>query len=847
MTTYYLGIDVQGVTGIQGQTGPSTAGSTGPMGPTGISIQGLTGLQGETGIVGIQGLTGVQGMQGVTGLQGVTGSGGSGVSGDYVKSGQDILYHAYDDGEFQKGSNRDYTVDTGLNLTIDNNHNRVYMRDIRSLSYGLPFNLGAQFSSSGTWNHLHGNYSMGSIVSLMFDSWKPDTNFATVGESRAMWDVYIDPNVYPTSSRFPRLLTKRVTTAHYSSDHGPGASDQATYWDWVAEWFQDTSYNSDVYSTSNGTLYKSKIAHFSGTREPQYGTGWASYWTELQTYNSETSYSTGAVVQYSGVRYTSLQDSNLGNDPSSSPTYWQAESTSSWAQDTSYTSGNYVDYYGTIYSCSQDHFSGTRQPGYGTGWTTAWEEVDPQPSEWVGCLKYWRCSDRYYDSGSGWYGVSAPTFNDGDQVINKDDDVYECISTHTPTEDDEPGYGDNWETYWQLVTPTPTLAPTYTATTSIVAYSYAFAICKLTHVATAHEPQVDALWADCWADSYVGIVKPSSMSDGTGTIATYGWAYDYVCISGHTASSSNHPLVDGSKWVPYDSTVMQNLSWSSALEKSYLFSMCGFHDWRMPNIRELSGIFDYGKYRPSVDTGMLLLPSTGCNLWSSTTQRGATGSAWYCDTTNGISTVQAKSSSARLLLVRNKGTESAPYLYDAVDREDQDGAGDLWDVVSGGSNIVTRGRCITTKSNTNTWCLLIAATPPETANHAIRARYFPNGSTRLYLRYADSENFISAEVHPAFDYGFKVFVTVYKVVSGVPTLLLNSVIGDNAGGVPLFYHWPMFEFWCSGTSYRFYFDGVLVGSFTDGDLGSNVNVGFDMLDDLSMPSLVRDIYISWIS
>jgi hypothetical protein len=64
-------------------------------------------------------------------------------------------------------------------------------------------------------------------------------------------------------------------------------------------------------------------------------------------YSAITSYSQGASVDSGGVIYISLQNNNLGNSPSSSPTFWQNTGGASvfegtWNSATSYVDGNSV-------------------------------------------------------------------------------------------------------------------------------------------------------------------------------------------------------------------------------------------------------------------------------------------------------------------------------------------------------------------------------------------------------------------------------------------------------------------------------------------------------------------------
>jgi len=53
----------------------------------------------------------------------------------------------------------------------------------------------------------------------------------------------------------------------------------------------------------------------------------------------------------------------------------------------------------------------------------------------------------------------------------------------------------------------------------------------------------------------------------------------------------------------------------------------GHSDWRLPNIKELKSIVNYGSYNPSINT--FYFPSTVSSYyWSSTTGAGDTGGAW---------------------------------------------------------------------------------------------------------------------------------------------------------------------------------------------------------------------------
>ncbi|MBV5308526.1 DUF1566 domain-containing protein, partial [Chromatium okenii] len=58
--------------------------------------------------------------------------------------------------------------------------------------------------------------------------------------------------------------------------------------------------------------------------------------------------------------------------------------------------------------------------------------------------------------------------------------------------------------------------------------------------------------------------------------------------------------------------------------------LCGFKDWRMPNIKELMGIADYSRYSPAIDTNYFPgTPSSG--FWSGSPDANYSSNAWSVD------------------------------------------------------------------------------------------------------------------------------------------------------------------------------------------------------------------------
>jgi hypothetical protein len=98
-----------------------------------------------------------------------------------------------------------------------------------------------------------------------------------------------------------------------------------------------------------------------------------------------TSYSIGNLVTASnGLRFTSLQNSNLNNDPLTSPTYWQElRLTLAWNSLSTFASGDRVFYSGLQYISLQSSNTGNI-PASSSAW---WKQVDEE-SVWNASTTY---------------------------------------------------------------------------------------------------------------------------------------------------------------------------------------------------------------------------------------------------------------------------------------------------------------------------------------------------------------------------------------------------------------------------------------------------------------------------
>jgi hypothetical protein len=76
------------------------------------------------------------------------------------------------------------------------------------------------------------------------------------------------------------------------------------------------------------------------------------------------------------------------------------------------------------------------------------------------------------------------------------------------------------------------------------------------------------------------------------------------------------------------STDQDVLQWCDALSYCEGLSFAGHDDWRLPNVRELQSIVDYGRSIPSIEPGFGA--SSGW-YWSSTRFAGNPDGAWYVD------------------------------------------------------------------------------------------------------------------------------------------------------------------------------------------------------------------------
>lgn len=86
-------------------------------------------------------------------------------------------------------------------------------------------------------------------------------------------------------------------------------------------------------------------------------------------------------------------------------------------------------------------------------------------------------------------------------------------------------------------------------------------------------------------------------------------------------------------------TDQDSVTWCEALAYCENLVFADHNDWRLPNVRELQSIVDYGRVNPAIDPVFGSVPS---GYWSSTSSTGNPGGAWLCNMVDGIIDIDGK-------------------------------------------------------------------------------------------------------------------------------------------------------------------------------------------------------------
>ncbi len=147
---------------------------------------------------------------------------------------------------------------------------------------------------------------------------------------------------------------------------------------------------------------------------------------------------------------------------------------------------------------------------------------------------------------------------------------------------------------------------------------------------------------------------------GDGYANGYDKSYDVPvrAVRAGQTGSLDHLVINGDGTVTDKATGLMwqqetgyGRNWQAALEYAETLSMAGYDDWRMPTVKELESIVDYGRENQAIDT--TFFPGTvSFYYWSSTTHAGYPSHAWLVDFYSGFVTNYNESNNNYVRAVR---------------------------------------------------------------------------------------------------------------------------------------------------------------------------------------------------
>jgi hypothetical protein len=172
-------------------------------------------------------------------------------------------------------------------------------------------------------------------------------------------------------------------------------------------------------------------------------------------------------------------------------------------------------------------------------------------------------------------------------------------------------------------------------------------------------------------------------------------------------------------------------------------NLCGFKDWRMPNLKELFGIADHSQYSPAIDTDYFLnTPSEG--FWSSSFDADGSGDVRYVEFITGYITFDGRGDSHHVRLVHGESSVNS-FVNNNDGTITQTNTGLMWAKCSEGQTgssctgtaaVMDWSQALTAANNSNLggyndWRLpnvkeLQTLIDQSNYNPAIDTSYFPN-------------------------------------------------------------------------------------------------------------------------
>ena len=102
----------------------------------------------------------------------------------------------------------------------------------------------------------------------------------------------------------------------------------------------------------------------------------------------------------------------------------------------------------------------------------------------------------------------------------------------------------------------------------------------------------------------------------------------------------------------WSTETLKAMNWYKAMKAGKSYRHCGFNSgWRLPTVKEMVSIVDYGNYSPAIDSGFF--PDTQAGwYWSSDVYAPNSGDAWYVNFNVGYVNYDGKSNGYYVRLVR---------------------------------------------------------------------------------------------------------------------------------------------------------------------------------------------------
>ena len=154
---------------------------------------------------------------------------------------------------------------------------------------------------------------------------------------------------------------------------------------------------------------------------------------------------------------------------------------------------------------------------------------------------------------------------------------------------------------------------------------------------TARVRQLQTQLADCRARTGLPDTGQTKCYDqrgagipcGSATCPGQDGSYSTGCPSqGRFLDNGDGTVTDnctGLQWQKDTGNRGNPLTWCEALAYCENLSFAGHDDWRLPNVRELESIVDYGRFNPSIDP---VFGVSSAGYWSSTAVAGGPGFVW---------------------------------------------------------------------------------------------------------------------------------------------------------------------------------------------------------------------------